>query len=118
MPTEKQHLQQAAHNEKFFYDYDLVNSPYIDWSVVVLFYAALHYVEAFFAKQSPAIHCTRHPERDREVNRLLSPLYADYRDLKNDSVEARYKMKKFSADDVIRHVVPSFDSIKNHLAPN
>lgn len=110
MPTKSQHLRQATHNEKFFDDFDLTHSEFTDWAVVVLFYSALHYVEAFFAQHK--IHCNTHAQRDPEINKRLSGLYIEYSDLKNDAVEARYKMKKFTTDEIKSNIMPTFDTIK------
>ena len=44
MATEQAHLRQAQHNEQFLTTFDPAITPYLDWAVTVIFYAALHYI--------------------------------------------------------------------------
>jgi len=68
MPTQQQHLVQAKHNEDFVNSFDLQTTPYLDWVVTGIYYAALHYVESYLALQG------KHPRSDRyrdEVENLI-----------------------------------------------
>jgi len=93
MPSEKQHIKKAAHNEQFF---DHVKHDYPDWAMTGLFYSVLHYIEAYLATKG--IHVEDHKERAKHVGLLapLKPYYADYRRLYDYSVNARYKMHEFN----------------------
>ncbi len=118
MPTKDEHLRKATHNEKFFDDFNLASSAYPDWAITVLFYSALHYVEAFFAAQTPAIHCATHPQREGLINQHLRSIYGDYSDLKNDSLAARYGMKEFTRENITRDILPCFEVIKRRISSN
>jgi hypothetical protein len=50
MAAEKQHLQEARHNESLA-RHLAEDMTYRDWVITTAFYAALHYVEANFAKR-------------------------------------------------------------------
>lgn len=56
----------------------------------MLFYAAAHYVGAFFVKQGTT--CTMHKTRDSAIQRdaRLSKIYREYRELEHFSRQARY----------------------------
>lgn len=99
MPAKDDHVDQAKHNFDFFQSLD--KETYSDWAVTVLFYTALHYIDAFLATQS--IHPGSHDIRDKYVNRVsqLKPLYPSYSFLKNHSRNARYSPPtSFTGSDV------------------
>ncbi len=81
----------------------------------MLFYAALHYVEAYFA--TGAIHGTSHSQRDRLVanSSALSPIFADYMELKAQSRSARYWAVTFDEETIRRKIRPALESFKRHL---
>jgi hypothetical protein len=89
MPTPAQHRAKAVHNESF-----AANSgdPFWDWAITGIFYAALQYVEAYLASQVPPVHPPTHQIRDSHIHRdrNLSPIYVDYRELQDESRDARY----------------------------
>lgn len=113
MPSQSAHLIQASHNKNLLEDFDLLHTEFIDWVVTVLFYSAVHYVEAFLAEIS--IHCTNHPYRERQVSNLLPDIYDSYNDLKNDSIESRYYMRQFSVDEISNEIAPNLEIVKNHI---
>lgn len=88
MPNSTDHTLQAKHNEEFYQVID--KNVYSDWAMTVLFYAALHYIDAFLGQVS--IHPGGHDTRDHEVSsrKELRPIYGQYRHLKNRSRNARY----------------------------
>src|SRR5437762_2448334 len=80
MPGTQDHLDQAQHNEQFFAKIDpSVNG---DWAVTVLFYAALHYVDAYrmlaykdgasvrLVSRTGVDHTRRYPEVVAAIARL------------------------------------------------
>ena len=44
------------------------------------------------------------------------PIFDEYSELKNHSINARYYGKKFSEDDLVKEVQPAFQVIKEHLS--
>lgn len=105
MATEHAHLHQAQHNEQFLATFDLAITPYLDWAVTVTFYAALHYIRALAARNQ-FMNISRYGELDRVFERMPvfrhNPgIYADYRQLKDDSRAARYDMGRFSSQEVV-----------------
>jgi hypothetical protein len=65
----------------------------LDWSAIVLFYAALHLVQAYFAgTATTAFDIPRtHADRSTRIGLKLTPIYKHYRILEDLSKEARYE---------------------------
>lgn len=109
----KAHIAQAQSNEdlaKF-----LENTAYRDWRATSLFYAALHYVQAYFVDngRSPS----RHSDREEEIHldKRISAIWNDYRSLKDWSTRARYNGQKPSDSEFKVEIVPSLEAVKKHL---
>ena len=115
MPDSREHLEKARHNEAFVGQFNVEESPYLDWVVTGYFYAAVHYVEAYLARSNR--HSTDHRARDSAVRRdaVLATVYNEYSDLKNDSINARYHMYRFAPDEVRNISAARFGTIKTRL---
>lgn len=89
----------------------------IDWALVMLFYAALHYVEAYLAKSG--IHLRSHTTRDNAMSRdsALREIFKQYADLKYYGYNARYEISGFKPTDVTETAANHFDTIKTFLTP-
>lgn len=113
MPDKAAHLAKAEHNEDFVKD---IGNPYFDWQVVGLFYAAMHYIEAYLAKNN--LHSPDHTIRTSVVQKeqKLRGIYVDYRELLNESRSARYEAIVFGQSDVTR-LQRTFSRIKSHILP-
>jgi hypothetical protein len=87
VPTKDEHKAKAAHNESFVAS---LSDPYWDWAVTGVFYTAVHYVMAYLATRS--IHPVLHQVRNSHIHRdpILQPMYVDYRELQDNSEDARY----------------------------
>jgi hypothetical protein len=48
--TVEEYLQQARHNSELAADIRKNQTEYLDWAATSLFYSAVHYVNAYFAK--------------------------------------------------------------------
>ncbi len=116
MPKKDKHLSKAADNEKFALSLNLSPAVNVDWAVTALFYAAVHYVEAYLAQKN--LHSTDHRARDSSIQRDkdLKALYNEYVDLKNQSVNARYYMRPIPASEV-SVLANSLKKIQSHLSP-
>lgn len=114
MPDVREHLQQASHNETFFSQINV--DSYSDWAVTVLFYAALHYLDAYLAKQGvfdPGSHDVRDPLiRQFPLTRAVARQY--FR-LKNFSRSARCYGARFSRSDVTGLQRGEFEAIKTQM---
>jgi hypothetical protein len=105
MASKAQHLKQAQHNEAFLATFDLAKSPYLDWAVTAAFYSALHYVRALMAKYG-YMNVSSYGDMDKAFDRLSllknNPAVHDsYRQLKDDSRDARYNMWQPSGGDIV-----------------
>ena len=93
MPSKQVHIQQAVHNQQLCGVLD--NAHYPDWCVTVMFYCALHYVDAILAESltGQVQHPQSHEYRNKGIGMLqvFTPqIHADYRALQTRSRMARY----------------------------
>jgi hypothetical protein len=105
MASHVQHLAQAQHNEAFLSTFNLGTSPYLDWAVTAAFYTALHYLRALMAKQGYT-NISSYGDMDKAFDRLSVlkqslAVHDAYRQLKDDSRDARYNMWKPSGADIV-----------------
>lgn len=118
------HIQKAERNEAFYQKYNMHTfdaSSYNEWAAVVLFYAAMHYIDAILSKDTflsdsfrdPDDHQTRKKAvaRCREVSR---PIKRDYYDLFDRSLDARYKKICFPNDFIRNLVKDQYNPLKNY----
>ena len=123
MPSKERHLAQAGKNEAFYQSFDLPSTAFLDWAVTGLFYAALHYVDAFLATRgtSSGIDPDNHYQREFWLSReiLLTSIYSNYQELKNRSEDARYRLLHFTPMSVAQleatHLGPIRHTIQAHL---
>lgn len=119
MPSKKDHIDKARHNEKFYSSFDLDTTPFLDWVVNGIFYSALHYVDSYF--ESKGIRPGNHRDRNELIltesgfERSFYKLYHNYRHLQDDSEGGRYKMQVFASDEIRRDIIPKLNDIKTHL---
>ena len=102
MSSARQHVAKAEGNAFFSRQQ---NNPFWDWAVTANFYAPLHYVQAYFASRVPAINPATHRLRDSRIHAdaKLTAIYVDYRQLEDDSRDARYDAAAtFTQADVAR----------------
>jgi hypothetical protein len=114
MPRDRDHLHIANNNEQFS-QFLMTNRAHLDWAVTGMFYAAMHYIEAYLATQN--IHSGSHRMRDSSIyhNPVLSIIYDDYNDLKNDSIQARYYGHNFTLVDITSRIQSSLNTVKSHI---
>lgn len=81
--NERQHQAKAQRNETFVQALNELTTSYYEWQTIALFYAALHYLQAYFSAKT-GYYPETHQDRDREILRdaKLSSIYNDYRELK------------------------------------
>lgn len=81
----------------------------------MIFYAALHHIDAYLAGKN--MHPLNHERRDEEVenNGSLADIFRDYRRLKDLSRAARYEIPNFQ-EDTLNVARQRLKTIKDHLA--
>ena len=92
MPDINKHLQIANHNYEVLSHLSKPNpSNYTDWCVTLIFYMALHLVQAYLAEKKNN-HPTDHPTIQKIIQEdtNLKSIYMLYRHFQDDSVDARY----------------------------
>lgn len=115
MTTREQHLAQANAN-KALYEELLDRPAYRDWALTVLFYAALHYVDAFLFPRNPPDHGTRN--QMVRTTPLLRALYAKYRRLQERSQDARYECHDPTREELVRARRECYDVIESAILPH
>jgi len=115
MASQVEHIGKAEHDEAFYLS--IKETPYLDWVVTGIFYSALHYTESYLAIKDE--HPDNHPIRNRIIEddpNLGWRFYAKmYKPLRDDSYEARYKIRIFAPQEVQNDIIPLLEAIKNHL---
>ena len=83
----------------------------------MLFYAALHYVQAYFSSQVPPRRFGGHADRDTaiELDRKINAIYGNYTALKDSSRLARYEGWKPSEEQIKHEIESDLRAIKAHL---
>ena len=86
----EQHNKKASENENFAVTLS-DSTAGIEWAIVAYFYAALHYVAAYFSL-SGRFHAS-HGTRLRDISKdpVLVTIYDEYQELYNLSRDARYE---------------------------
>ena len=112
MPLKPEHISKAEHNEKLAET--LSRTAYLDWAVTVIFYAALHYVDAILA--ASVVHPETHSERNDAIgtNAKLLKIRAEYRILETLSRNARYRSMKIEPAD-LQEAQNNFSVLRSHL---
>jgi len=89
----KKHLKKAEYNERFLAEVEKWHpNTFFDWKITVVFYIAVHYIDAYLA--SHKIYCNDHQQRRYEIEEGLynvTQLCLDnYNNLYRVSRHARY----------------------------
>lgn len=112
MPVSAEHISKAERNEKFAET--VSKTAYIEWAVTMLFYSALHYVDAILA--ASAVHPETHTQRGDAIgtNPTLQAVRAEYRILETLSKNARYRAMKIEPSD-LDEAQRNFGVLRAHL---
>jgi hypothetical protein len=92
------HILQADHNQRLYSYLDQsFNGEFCDWQITMLFYSALHYLQALAEHRGISIGRTHHhiansinPSSHEAVMRVTIPAFNNYRNLREASEIARY----------------------------
>ena len=112
MPLDPDLVERAEHNERLITEFDIHSTEYLDW-VVVAFYVAVRYVDAYFWP----VRFTNHAERRREIrtDSRTRPIWASYRELERSSRDARYGFSDFTVQEVESLVFNRMNHVKSHM---
>ena len=112
MPLQSEHITKAERNEKLAET--LFRTSYIEWAVTVLFYAAVHYVDAILA--ASGLHPDSHGQREDAINAnpTLMTVRPQYRILDTLSRNARYYTVKIEPSDLLQ-AQNNFQILRTHL---
>lgn len=113
MPTKNEHIKKAERNEAFAF-FLAEKTKYLDWAITILFYSALHYIDAVLAVSlaDPEDHKER--KAQMSVNDTTKRVYQEYRTLETASWNSRYFAMPIESDDWNK-VKPEFDTLRGHI---
>lgn len=116
MPTTEDHRKRAEQNLRFAQTFNLNTTPYLDWVVVGYFYAALHLVDALLYHQE-RIDPPNHELRREYVKTkwYLRGIKNPYRELKDRSEDARYRLYVFTPVKIETVIIPLYHAIHEHI---
>ena len=112
----KKHIAQAQDNYRLYLR--LLETPEgVRWALVVLFYAALHLVQAHALTKYPNDMPSKdHLERRVYVAGNLGRLFGDYIRLQDVSEQVRYELWYPTRENVEPYFIQEFENIRKHLA--
>jgi len=119
MPSRQDHACKATENEAFAGGVVSNGAAHLDWAVTGYFYAALHHVTALLHSLGcQDADLKTHAKREKQIVTRLpveQQLYNDYRQLSDDSQDARYECRPFSEQDVKQLVAQHFVPLKTRV---
>lgn len=89
----KDYLKKAKHNEQFLAALEKAfPNDFSDWKIVVIFYIAVHYIDAYFASNGIRIHDHKHRKQCIEFGEysFLQQFIDNYTNLFNICHTSRY----------------------------
>ena len=106
----------AKANEGFAAALDVNNPVACCWAVTVLFYVAVHYVQAYFSSldRSYSTHTTRAAAIHKDSK--IRVAYDNYRELENMSREARYECTNFDSG-AVKYARECLDQVRKAVNP-
>ena len=113
MPSEDEHFTAARRAKDIALL--LLEQPEPSWAAVLVFYSALHNVNAYLARHG------RHPQSHQERNGLvglltdLKAIYGSYRKLESRSMWARYDLRPMTSFDVEQLLTQDLAAIEEHI---
>lgn len=115
MPTKNNHLRIAQENEFLINQFNLEIAQARGWASTISFYAALHYVEAFFSLGGT--HSADHRTRDSNLIRHpeTKAIYDEYCELKNISTTARYMGRYPDKLSYSMEIKPALNTVRTEM---
>jgi hypothetical protein len=86
-----QHFDQAQHNAALCATLDPDTTDFVDWYITLMFYEAVHYVDACALDKNGFVPYADHTGRFDFVQSDMGAIYADYELLYNLSRDTRYE---------------------------
>ena len=119
MPSASEHIRQAERNERLYRELcqlDTFEPEYTEWEVVILFYSALHHIEAYMDMREGR-HSDNHSQRNRYIRETedFREIWPAYSYLYRFSINARYEAMTFTAEEVRVLEANQFSQIRQHV---
>ena len=109
VPLEPKHRDKAQRNRDFaeqLLQFNATNPTFLEWAVTAAFYCSVHCIEAYLA--TFGLHSGTHVQRETFMAQpaygVPDDVFAAHRQLKEWSIQSRYRMRHFS-EAVVRQTV-------------
>lgn len=111
-PSTEAHLRAARKNKALANT--LLDTDH-EWAVVVAFYSALHFIQAYFVAQN--LKPNTHAARENYIGRLreLQPVHGTYRKLQTRSEWVRYTLDPVSRAEATYIATKDLQEIEDHV---
>lgn len=124
LPKLRPGKQARAHIAEAKSNYDrysrfAANTDDTGWAIVVLFYSALHLVQAHAVTRCPALRekiPNSHVDRNSYVSRHLGNIDLAYRNLRDASEDFRYKLRQPETWEPEQYRIVHYERIRTYLA--
>lgn len=110
-PQSLRHLQEAYINYQRYESF-LDEPQNLHWAVVLLFYSAVHLVDAYIAGKHPDVKIAKHEDRDSYIANQMSAITREYAKLKSASRGARYTFAEYDRARSVRLADECFRPIR------
>jgi hypothetical protein len=130
MADKSRHRARAEQNEAFYIRLASLSERAYDWEVTAMFYAALHWIEAYLAScgypigrqlpdSSGGHHPRGHAQRRQKVatEPVLAQIDAHFRELHSRSEQARYDLVDFTPTFVTSLFEYEYQPIRDLIRP-
>lgn len=100
MPSREKHIKQYIENKSLANSNCLKQPQYKDWRIVIIYYAALHFLDSTYAELG--WHPTTHEKRKKFLDRTpeYTDIIDDYENLEMLSRKSRYNCVKVKDSEV------------------
>ena len=115
MAVDQQHIRQAERNEAAYHHLDTTSGAFGDWQVTMLFYAAVHYINAYLERRS--VRVASHDQRSFWVKteRGLRVVSSEYSELQDRGWESRYALVFFSREQARQLYAGDYRPFRNSI---
>lgn len=116
LPSKQVHLQKATENEFLASKLDLTIPSAPNWAIIMTFYAAVHYVSAYFFTRGHSYQLHIHRDSAIRNDNQIGTIWRFYERLKDTSENARYGAAFFTPNHY-QLMLTNLNSIKSVINP-
>lgn len=116
LPSKQVHLQKATENESLASKLDMTVPSAPNWAIIMVFYAAVHYVGAYFFTVGQSYQLHIHRDSAIRNDTQIRTIWRFYERLKDSSENARYGSAFFTPNQY-QLMLSNLHAIKGVITP-